>query len=409
MDIFLISIAVILLLPLVLGPVLVRSGQWVSANFAVKAVDAGSLDEQVRTFLEQARGEFEAIQFEFVGYLTLEDYMPNVVSSFALFLDRQNRTAAMAAVIRHKSGKTVPYYEFTSKYANGRVINVNNSPVRGSFRNPSKSTYRYPKIASLRRLHDIHRWVTGRDQKAIDPAPFDRVRMAETVTEALLGEVRLQQEFGYLRLDQAAKRFRFTWKGALVMTWKNVFPIKPVLDQLDLGAARRAIAAMPAGPEPVSPGKPEVLGAGLRNEEQYKSGASWFFWIAALSFVNSLASQFGGSWNFVIGLGTTQVIDSFAGAARALDPDIVFQTILLLLDLGFAAFFAACGIAARKGSLDSYEVGTVFYALDSLLFLLVFDLIGILFHGIALFFLVRGWNGLRRLQDGRTRPAPASG
>jgi hypothetical protein len=78
-----------------------------------------------------------------------------------------------------------------------------------------------------------------------------------------------------------------------------------------------------------------------------------------------------------------------------------------MMDLGFAALFVVFGLMARKRSLDSFEVGLVFYAIDSLIFLLAFDILGIIFHGIALFFLFRGWKGLRRLQESRTEPMPA--
>src|SRR5881394_752088 len=32
-----------------------------------------------------------------------------------------------------------------------------------------------------------------------------------------------------------------------------------------------------------------------------KSGASWFYWIAALSLINSISAASGSSWRFIIG------------------------------------------------------------------------------------------------------------
>lgn len=416
MDIFLTFVAAFVLLPMVLGPFVIKFTHWVSGNFSIKTVPAESLDHEVRVFLEKARVEFESINFEFAGYMTLSDYMPNMSSIFALFIDPQTKTSAMAAVIQQKkTGKTLPYYEFTSKYSNGRVINVSNSPMRGSFRNPDKSSYRYPKIKTVRNLYDIQRWITGHDKKAINPVGYDKDRAAEMLTEALINEIKLQQKFGYYSFDQGKARFLFTWKGAFLMTEKSVFPVKNILGRLDLLSAQKAIAGMPAQPGPAAggtggePGKNEELGAGLKSEEQFKSGATWFFWIAALSLINSLAMKFGGSWNFVIGLGSTQVIDSIALSAQEISPDSVFQALILMMDLGFAALFVVFGLMAQKRSLDSFEAGMFFYAVDSLMLLLVFDILGIIFHGIALFFLYRGWKGLRRLQQSQTRPAPVPG
>jgi hypothetical protein len=231
----------------------------------------------------------------------------------------------------------------------------------------------------------------------------------------LINELRQQQKFGYFTLDQAKARFLFTWKGAFVMAMRNVFPIKNILDRMDLAAAKKTIAGMPAHPQPAAGGagrevgKSEAFGAGLKSEEQFKGGASWFYWIAALSLVNSLTMKFGGSWNFVIGLGITQIIDSIGVSANEISPDIVFQACILAMDLGFAALFTVFGLQAQKGSLDGFEVGTVFYAIDALVYLLAFDILGIILHGVALFFLLRGWNSLRRLQASRLLPANLSG
>ena len=47
----------------------------------------------------------------------------------------------------------------------------------------------------------------------------------------------------------------------------------------------------------------------LKIESKFKSGASWFFWIAGLSIINSIILLAGGQWNFIVGLGVTQIID----------------------------------------------------------------------------------------------------
>ena len=42
---------------------------------------------------------------------------------------------------------------------------------------------------------------------------------------------------------------------------------------------------------------------------QHISGAQWFFWVAALSVVNTLIGLSDSDWSFIIGLGITQMID----------------------------------------------------------------------------------------------------
>jgi hypothetical protein len=49
--------------------------------------------------------------------------------------------------------------------------------------------------------------------------------------------------------------------------------------------------------------------------QRHKSGANWFYWIAGLSLATSLIALGGGSWGFLISLGTTQVIDGLAAGS----------------------------------------------------------------------------------------------
>ena len=45
-------------------------------------------------------------------------------------------------------------------------------------------------------------------------------------------------------------------------------------------------------------------------EQQHRAGSQWFYWIAALTLINTAGSVFGSSWGFVVGLGITQVVES---------------------------------------------------------------------------------------------------
>ena len=62
-------------------------------------------------------------------------------------------------------------------------------------------------------------------------------------------------------------------------------------------------------------------------DQRYKSGARWFFWIAALSLITSLVSFSGGGFGFFLSLGVTQVIDGFA---RGMPASFAHQKLLRL-------------------------------------------------------------------------------
>jgi hypothetical protein len=143
----------------------------------------------------------------------------------------------------------------------------------------------------------------------------------------------------------------------------------------------------------------------LKLEGQLKSGAHWFFFIAGLSVINSLVLLFGGTFNFVVGLGITQLVSALAHELGSIG-----KTVAFILTLFVAAFFVLFGMQAKKGQKWAFLVGMILYAVDGLLFLLVQDWLSIAFHLFALYGIFKGLqalNALGRLEAEKSAdPAP---
>ncbi|MFH0925582.1 MAG: hypothetical protein V1872_08140 [bacterium] len=129
----------------------------------------------------------------------------------------------------------------------------------------------------------------------------------------------------------------------------------------------------------------------VKIENQVKAGTSWFFWIAGLSLVNSIILLSGGNWNFVIGLGVTQIIDTL-GIQLAEKIGIIGNVIAFIFDIGAAGIFILFGIFSKKKYSWAFIVGMGLYAFDGLLFLLAKDLLSIGFHIFALSCI---WSGFK--------------
>jgi hypothetical protein len=116
-----------------------------------------------------------------------------------------------------------------------------------------------------------------------------------------------------------------------------------------------------------------------------KSSASWFYWIAALSLVNSIAALTGTNWRFILGLGITQIIDAVGHGMGG--PG---KIVALILDLIVAGIFVLFGVFAHKRQTWAFVIGMVLFGLDGAVFLLAQDWLGVGFHIFVLFFLFRG-------------------
>ncbi len=143
-------------------------------------------------------------------------------------------------------------------------------------------------------------------------------------------------------------------------------------------SATAPVAGAPTGGGPVNPAAVAHM----------RSGASWFYWIAALSLINSLTSLSGKGFAFAIGLGITHVFAELGKDAKG---------IVLAFDLLATGLFVLFGVFAHKGHTWAFAAGMVLFALDTLLVLLQQSLISVALHGLVLYFLFRGMQACREL------------
>ena len=132
-----------------------------------------------------------------------------------------------------------------------------------------------------------------------------------------------------------------------------------------------------------------------------KGGANNFYWIAALSVINSAMLQFGGGMYFVVGLAGTLFVDSiFVGLAEVMQESaLVVKIIGLVVSAIVAGIFALFGVFANRGMKWAFIVGMIFYAIDTLLMLVFQEWMGLLFHIFFLFGLFGGLSALNKLQQ----------
>ncbi len=127
-------------------------------------------------------------------------------------------------------------------------------------------------------------------------------------------------------------------------------------------------------------------------ERRRRSGALWFFWVGALSIVNSVAALTGQQWRFIIGLGITQLTDGLAARTGHGMP------IVAVVDAAFVGAFALLGRFALRGHQWAFVVGAIFYAMDGLIFVAAGDVVGVAFHAFVVVMALRGLHAARRLR-----------
>ena len=158
--------------------------------------------------------------------------------------------------------------------------------------------------------------------------------------------------------------------------------------------------AAPAAPDAALVKLGEKLVPRAAAERAVQVSGSWFWWLAALSLINSLAAAGAVNYRMVLGLGFTQLLDRMFPLARAAHWALV---------LAIAGLFVVFGYCARRGSRGWYLAGMVVYALDALIFLPAQDWEALAFHVFVLYMLWRGFAALRALRRHDAGNAAAAG
>jgi hypothetical protein len=156
-----------------------------------------------------------------------------------------------------------------------------------------------------------------------------------------------------------------------------------------------AAASSPPSPTIAVGGKSMPLTDALKS---IQLSGSWFWWIAALSLINTASVLFDLKYGMALGLGITQVVDvvfSFDENGEPAQISALARSVHLGIVVLIVATFYALGRLARNYSATAFLVGMSLYALDAIIFVLVGDWIGVGFHAFVLFMLWGGYSILR--------------
>ena len=115
-----------------------------------------------------------------------------------------------------------------------------------------------------------------------------------------------------------------------------------------------------------APTQDTVLAAQIQQklvlQSQMKGGASWFYWIAGLSIINSVIALSGSDWHFIAGLGITEIVDYIAKGAG--NGGRSWPSCSTRLRRGCSSCSAFFPTSARAWA---FIIGMTFYGLDALI------------------------------------------
>jgi len=161
------------------------------------------------------------------------------------------------------------------------------------------------------------------------------------------------------------------------------------------GTAAARAAAAPARVDDSKPkNAPEVTVPARARE-----AAEWFFWVVAVTAMDSLLVILGSRIPRFTGFGLTALVDQFTGSSPALH---------VMANGWLGAFLLFLGFCAWEGRKKVFAFGLAVYGCDTALLLAAHDYFGIPFHAFVLYQLYRGLAAEQGSLSSRRTATPSS-
>jgi hypothetical protein len=230
------------------APVIIKRRNWCAADPTLQAFDPNSADTPVEAAesLQAVVPALEALGFRNLGHFRASETVPHTRAYVTLFEDRPARqTARLMTTIAEIRGRrqVETVLAFFTEFTDGTSLVTSNNVTRRlvplvGFREGSMA---FPEVRDPRRLYEIHQASVARfasDAIRLEPQTRDPV---EFLRQSVRRETAKLAETGYYAFDEESQIYRPTWKGALLMGWKSVIPIKPIREMLRRRRAARLL------------------------------------------------------------------------------------------------------------------------------------------------------------------------
>jgi len=195
----------------------------------------------IADYFARCAAGLRACGFRRLSSVALPDPVPNVRAILELYVHEANRDTAMVTavfgIVPGTPTLQTRYVEFISDFPEHelRMIQTNNNLEVGAFPDmPDAPTFRFPHVVDVERLYRLHRELVDHHARTAAKSLPVLDRFHGDVTDYMRTKViresyERQVETGYLRYDRDRDCFRPTVSGAYKMTWKLMWPAKPLI------------------------------------------------------------------------------------------------------------------------------------------------------------------------------------
>lgn len=212
-------------------PLIILFSQKLSAKPLLTPLHMHSLDSQLSAFLmEKTTGLYE-LGFDEPTLLSMPNATPGVKGYLVTLVNRPARDKAMVTcLVGDGAGAKLQtwYVEFSTRYDDDSVVDTLNSSELSAFP-PGGKTIRtqVPSVTEVAQLYHLHQFVMNRHFPQKRKTLFEPDEVVKYLHENAFKKAYEEQvQRGWLKLEAGGANYWPTVKGAYLMTWGLLPPMK---------------------------------------------------------------------------------------------------------------------------------------------------------------------------------------
>jgi hypothetical protein len=212
------------------APLAVRFQQHMQAHPRLTALDLKQLHPSISQFLMKQTEALIALGFDEPTLLEASQPMKNVSNYVILLVNRKTGDKATVAAVIGRGAMTIQScgVEFSTRFDSGELFDTHNYQSLMAFPPlPDTTRAHVPMVSDSRELFDLHRYVMSKHRPSGRKTLYEPGTAREYLVEfGFFRTYQGQARRGWLYYSEAEDVFRFTLKGAYLVTWGLLPPIK---------------------------------------------------------------------------------------------------------------------------------------------------------------------------------------
>lgn len=224
LDNFWIDAAAVIGVLHIAGPLALHSTFRFTSTITPLKTLSENLPEAVTSCIAPRIGEMETLGFEYLGCYDCGELTLQTRTYVAYFCNRATNDFANVTVVVTPKG-VGSYFEFSTRLSNGMTLETNtNKTLPLTPDNPVVRVFRFAEISEAPALLAIHRWLLEKYAGGLWAVGEPKGQEIQRLIRVLENYVARHEKIGHMRLMDNGESYRLTWKGALLMAWRGLWP-----------------------------------------------------------------------------------------------------------------------------------------------------------------------------------------